>query len=215
MKKILVIEDNGLVRENICEILETENYKVFGCENGENGVEIANREVPDIVLCDVIMPGLDGYEVLKQLKGNPATENIPFVFLTAQSGLMDKQRARDLGAQDYIIKPFEAEDMLSIVGSKILESELRNKKFNLELSQYIFSLEEMLQMTSHRVRKPICNCLGLIMIFEKKDPQALEKDEFRKIMQFIKNSVLELDEYTRELTDFLSEIKAKYKDKIR
>src|SRR3954465_5515474 len=107
MKRILVIEDNEEVRENTSEILELSNYKVFTAENGKQGVEIATREKPDLIVCDIMMPVLDGYGVLHLLSKNQDTSMIPFIFLTAKSEKTDFRKAMELGADDYLTKPFD------------------------------------------------------------------------------------------------------------
>jgi len=114
-KKILVIEDNTDVRENICEILELDGYDVVSAENGKIGVRQAATEVPDLILCDVMMPELDGFGVLKILSNNPKTKNIPFIFLTAKSERQDFRKGMGLGADDYIVKPFDDTELLEAI----------------------------------------------------------------------------------------------------
>ena len=105
MKKILVIEDNAEVRENLEEILELSGYEVLTAEDGKLGVEIALKEMPDLVLCDVMMPRLDGFGVLNILSKKSSTADIPFVFLTAKTEKSDFRRGMNLGADDYLPKP--------------------------------------------------------------------------------------------------------------
>jgi CheY-like chemotaxis protein len=97
MKKILLIEDNTEVRENTAEILELADYTVFTAANGKIGVELAKREMPDLIICDIMMPELDGYGVLHVLSKNPATASIPFIFLTAKSEKDDFRKGMNLG----------------------------------------------------------------------------------------------------------------------
>ena len=129
MKKILVIEDNNEVRENIGEILELSNYKVFTAENGKTGVEFALRELPDLIICDIMMPVLDGYGVLHLLKKNPDTENIPFIFLTAKTERTDFRKGMEMGADDFITKPFDDIELLNAI-------EIRLKKFDILHAKY-------------------------------------------------------------------------------
>ena len=100
MKKILLIEDNENIRENTAEILELANYKVFTAENGKIGVEIALQEKPDLIVCDIMMPVLDGYGVLHLLHKNPAVQHTPFIFLSAKAEREDMRRGMELGADD-------------------------------------------------------------------------------------------------------------------
>ena len=113
MKKILIIEDNEDIRSNTAEILELSNYKVTVAENGKAGVSKALENLPDLVICDIMMPELDGYGVLHALQRNDATKNIPFIFLTAKTERNDMRKAMDLGADHYLTKPFE--DRKSVV----------------------------------------------------------------------------------------------------
>lgn len=119
MKKILLIEDNADILENTAEILELAGYKVFTAPNGKVGVEVAMSEIPDIVVCDIMMPVLDGYGVLHMLQRNSATRNIPFIFLTAKTEKTDMRKGMELGADDYITKPFSGTDLLNAVESRI------------------------------------------------------------------------------------------------
>lgn len=119
MKKILLIEDDVTVRENTAELLELSNYEVITAPDGRKGVEKAQKEVPDIIVCDIMMPELDGYDVLSQLSKNTATNSIPFIFLSAKTEHKDVRKGMDLGADDYLTKPFEEEDLLSAIESRL------------------------------------------------------------------------------------------------
>jgi DNA-binding response OmpR family regulator len=118
-EKILVIEDNAEMRENICEILSMSGYLLFDAENGKEGVEIALAEVPNLILCDIMMPQLDGYSVLNRLSREETTSSIPFIFLTAKADRSDMRKAMDLGADDYITKPFDNLDLINAVRSRL------------------------------------------------------------------------------------------------
>src|SRR5580704_8128521 len=103
MKKVLLIEDNNEMRENISEILSLANYAVLTAENGKVGVEIAKRDKPDLIICDIMMPDLDGYGVLHILGKDPETAGIPFIFLTAKAEKGDIRKGMNLGADDYMV----------------------------------------------------------------------------------------------------------------
>jgi CRP/FNR family cyclic AMP-dependent transcriptional regulator len=130
MKKILVIEDNEIIRENITEMLELSNYKICAAENGKVGVELALREKPDLIICDVMMPVLDGYGVLHMLHKNQSTQNIPFIFLTSKSDKTDFRKGMELGADDYITKPFDNTELLNAVESRLKKAELFKEELN-------------------------------------------------------------------------------------
>lgn len=117
MKRILVIEDNYEILENTLELLELEGFIVFSANNGIDGIALANKEMPDVILCDIMMPGIDGYEVLRSLKDNPVTRKIPFIFLTASVERKDVQTGFEMGAQGYIRKPFEMEELYKTIAS--------------------------------------------------------------------------------------------------
>lgn len=113
--KILIIEDNRDVRENISEILSLSGYETLTATNGKEGVEMAVKEQPDLILCDVMMPELDGYGVLRILSKNQASASIPFIFLTAKTEMADMRRGMTLGADDYITKPFDDVELLDTI----------------------------------------------------------------------------------------------------
>ncbi len=122
MKKILVIEDNLEVRENLVELLELSNYDVQSAENGKIGVKKALEFIPDLILCDVMMPELDGFGVLKILEGRKELKGIPFVFLTAKAEKEDFRKGMNLGADDYITKPFDDVELLDAVEMRLKKS---------------------------------------------------------------------------------------------
>ena len=115
MKTILLIEDNNEILENFTEYFEIEGYKVLGASNGKSGVNIAREFIPDLIICDVLMPVMDGHEVLHLLLETSATYQIPFIFSTSMSEQVDRKEALGLGADDYIIKPFDLEILLKMV----------------------------------------------------------------------------------------------------
>ncbi len=118
-EKITVIEDNEDVRNNVREILEAEGYEVSLAENGEIGVETIRRTQPHLVLCDIMMPEMDGYEVLEAMRKNPAIAATPFVFLTAKTSKDDLSKGMELGADDYIMKPFTIDELVSRVKMRL------------------------------------------------------------------------------------------------
>lgn len=129
MKKILLIEDNDDVRENIAEILELSNYKVTTAANGKEGLELALRDLPDLVICDIMMPVLDGYGVLHALSKHEETAAIPFIFLTAKSEREDFRKGMGMGADDYITKPFDGTELLSAVETRLKKAEALQRAF--------------------------------------------------------------------------------------
>ncbi len=127
MKKILLIEDNADVRENTSEILSLANYNVITAENGKIGIELAKKENPDLIICDIMMPELDGYGVLHILGKNSETATIPFIFLTAKTERVDLRKGMNLGADDYLTKPFDDTELLNAIETRLRKSELLKK----------------------------------------------------------------------------------------
>ncbi len=123
MQKILIIEDETQMRRNLATILRLEKFEPLAAENGKSGVELARREKPDLILCDVMMPELDGYGVLKELHNDPATMHIPFIFLTARGEKTDLRSGMNLGADDYLIKPVDKGDLLRAIRTRLARAE--------------------------------------------------------------------------------------------
>ncbi len=130
MKKILLIEDHPEMRENIEEILELAGYEVATAENGKLGVREAVDHQPDLIICDVMMPELDGYGVLRMLGRNPKTAAIPFIFLTAKAEKTDFRKGMSMGADDYITKPFEEVELLDAIEMRFQKTEQLQKEID-------------------------------------------------------------------------------------
>ncbi|MFC3560587.1 response regulator [Pedobacter jamesrossensis] len=118
-KKVLIIEDHDAIRANVVEILEMARYTVFQAENGKIGVDMALKTIPDIILCDIMMPELDGYGVLYMLNKHVETSGIPFIFLTAKAEHTDLRKGMELGADDYLIKPFDDMELLNAIDIRL------------------------------------------------------------------------------------------------
>ncbi|MDC8003773.1 response regulator [Aureisphaera galaxeae] len=127
MKKVLIIEDDTALRENTAELLEISGYSVVTAPNGRVGIEKAKTESPDIVVCDIMMPEVDGYQVLESLSGSADTMYTPFVFLSAKTEHKEIRKGMDLGADDYLTKPFEEEELLSALESRLAKAEILAK----------------------------------------------------------------------------------------
>ncbi|MFN8143737.1 MAG: response regulator [Bacteroidia bacterium] len=185
MKKILLIEDNKDMRENISEILELANYTVVTAPNGRVGVELAGKENPDLIICDIMMPDLDGYGVLYLLSKNPATSGIPFIFLTAKAEKSDMRKGMSMGADDYLTKPFEEMELLNAVEARLRKNEIFKKEFNKNvegLNEFLAKakgLEELSKLSSERK----------VHHFKKKEMIYMEGDEPNGIVFMIKGKV--------------------------
>lgn len=126
MKKVLLIEDDMALRENTAELLELSNYDVETAPNGRIGIEMAKANPPQIVVCDIMMPEVDGYGVLEALSSDPATSHIPFIFLSAKTEHKEIRKGMDMGADDYLTKPFEEEELISAIESRIAKAMILN-----------------------------------------------------------------------------------------
>lgn len=129
MKKILLIEDNPEINENTCEILELAGYEVVSANNGKIGVDLAQKEKPDLIICDIMMPELDGYGVLHILNKKTETSHIPFIFLTAKTEKTDIRKGMNLGADDYLTKPFDDTDLLNAVEARLRKASMIQKLY--------------------------------------------------------------------------------------
>ena len=119
MSKVLLIEDDSILRENTAELLGLSDYTVVTASNGRKGVQMAKMVLPDVIICDIMMPELDGYDVLQRLGEDPTTKHIPFIFLSAKTERKDIRKGMNLGADDYLTKPFEEAELISAIESRL------------------------------------------------------------------------------------------------
>jgi two-component system, sensor histidine kinase and response regulator len=136
MYKILVIEDELPVSSNILKILEFEKLDAIGAENGEIGVALAQQHLPDLIICDIMMPGIDGYGVRNALFKTPETANIPFIFLTAKADKADIRLGMTLGADDYLTKPFTRDDLLQAVFVRLDKQAALHRQMQEKMDQF-------------------------------------------------------------------------------
>lgn len=165
MKKVLLIEDNEDVRETTADILELANYKVDTAENGKIGVAKAKKFKPDIIICDIMMPELNGYGVLQILSKNQKTIGIPFIFLTAKSEKTDMRKGMNLGADDYLTKPFEENELLDAIECRLNKNDFLKKEFSKNIEGVNAFLEEASEY------------MGLESLSEGREIKKYEKNE--------------------------------------
>ncbi|MEH1987096.1 MULTISPECIES: response regulator [unclassified Nostoc] len=181
MTKILVIEDQEDIRSVIVEMLTAENFYVMDAENGQVGIQLLQAEIPDLIICDITMPKLDGYEVVSWSRENPETEAIPFIFLTAKASQSDIRQGIELGADDYLIKPFTRADLLGAITARFEKQEIINRQTQRKISKYY---NYITQSTSNE----LCNPLQEIMSISKKlidNYDLMDKDEILKNLKEI------------------------------
>ncbi|MCB0399843.1 MAG: response regulator [Winogradskyella sp.] len=128
MTKVLLIEDDKVLRENTAELLELSNFEVITAPNGELGLKSININLPDIIICDIMMPKIDGYEVLNEVSKNNKTKYIPFIFLSAKTEHKDVRKGMNLGADDYITKPFTEDELVSAIKSRLAKASILKEK---------------------------------------------------------------------------------------
>ena len=182
--KVLIIEDDSIVLNNLGYIFELEEYKVIKATNGIDGLEKAIQELPDIIVCDISMPGMDGYQVLESLKTNPETFSIPFIFLTARVDKADQRMGMKLGADDYITKPFEADDILTAIRTRLLKVEQTKKFFESRIDE----IKNIVSTTlPHELRSPLNSILGFTQIM-KSNFRELSDDDMIIMLNNIENA---------------------------
>jgi two-component system sensor histidine kinase/response regulator len=167
MSKILVIEDEPAILENVVETLQLEGFEVWGAANGKAGVDAAREYHPDLIICDIMMPELNGYGVLLALRSQPTTEHIPFMFLTAKAEREDMRKGMELGADDYLMKPFTTTELLAAVEARLQ----RHTTIKKGVEQKMENLRENITMAlPHELRTPLTSIIGysemLLMDFD-------------------------------------------------
>ncbi|MCZ7603235.1 MAG: response regulator [Melioribacteraceae bacterium] len=184
MKKILIVEDEEIVRSNIAEILESENFEVIETDNGISAIKSLENSLPDLIISDIMMPGIDGYDLVKYIQSNPVTSGIPIILLTARSETRDIRMGMQYGADDYITKPFKANDLISAVKTRLQKQSNFKQKFDdlkSNISMYI----------PHELRTPLVSILGFAdLIINNLDD--LEKREIKEMAEKVKHSGLRL-----------------------
>lgn len=198
MKKLLLIEDDVTVRENTAELLELSNYDVVTAPNGKKGIEKAEEEVPDIIICDIMMPEVDGYGVLEALSKNPKTLNIPFIFLSAKTEHKDIRKGMDLGADDYLTKPFEEEELLSAIESRLAKMAILNSSRKEESSPREEDLKDLDDLREIFGRQELQ--------YFKKGETIYEKDKHANYFYLIKRGVVKAHRMDNQGKELITEL---------
>ncbi len=184
MPTILIIEDEQAVRKNIVDMLNAEGFQAIAAADGQMGVELAITTIPDLIICDVMMPKLDGFGVLEKLQKLPTTEAIPFIFLSARSELNDFRRGMSLGADDYLTKPFTRAELLEAIATRLAKhaafSELKHK---LEEFQQSSSLkDDFISTVAHELRSPLATMKMAIEMLQL-IPDAKRRQSYLEVLQ--------------------------------
>jgi len=182
MYKILVIEDDELVRENIIELLRIENFQAIGAENGRIGVQIAKEQMPDLILCDIVMPEVDGYSVRNILCQTSATATIPFIFISAKAEKADVRLGMTLGADDYLTKPFTADELLEAIftrlDKKVGFDKFAQEKLNELCGSISAALPTELLIPLHQVKEFLRTLTSEYGLLEKEKILEMTKESY-------------------------------------
>ncbi|MBN1564225.1 MAG: hybrid sensor histidine kinase/response regulator [Anaerolineae bacterium] len=177
MANIIAIDDNPSVLDTVVNILEAVGYSAKGILNGGVGVQVVRDRLPDLVICDIKMPGFDGYDVLRELRLDPATASIPVIFLTAQSERDDMRAGMELGADDYITKPFSARELLAAVNTQLEKHKAIATRYESTLR---LLRKNIMYALPHELRTPLGGILGYAGVLEL-DADSLSPDDLRQI----------------------------------
>ncbi len=175
MKTILIIEDELTVRESLIDILELERFRVIAAENGKVGLRLAQEHNPDLVLCDIAMPEMDGFGVLQRLRENPDTGAMPFIFLTARTTKIEFRRGMELGADDYLFKPFTMDELLSAISARLNKQAAMIQQFSSPVGAVptlptIASQDGLLNYFYQELRNPL-STLNLVLYWLKQNDE--------------------------------------------
>jgi two-component system, sensor histidine kinase and response regulator len=204
MTKILVIEDETLLRNEVMEWLTMEDYEAFGAVDGVEGVNLAIHHLPDVILCDIAMPQLDGYDVMLDIRANSLTQLTPFIYMTARTSLDDIRRGMALGADDYTTKPFTRKQLLQAVQARLEKKALQEQ---IEIEQWRQALEteheqrllksKMVAMFSHDFRNPltsIMSCNGLLRDYGNRMDEERRQNYFNRVEGSVRRLLQMLDD---------------------
>lgn len=157
MQKLLLIEDETLIRENLAELLTLNGFTVYTASNGNEGIVHATQQQPDLILCDIMMPEMDGFQTLEVIRANPLLSNTPFLFLTAKADMTDTRKGMALGADDYLTKPFTMDTLLTAIRARLQREAQRKANTQILLQE---QLRAMTNLSTHEYNTPLTGILG-------------------------------------------------------
>ena len=181
MTKILVIEDERYLLEDIVEMLQYTNYDVFGAHNGAQGLKFALEQQPDLIVCDIMMPELNGYDVLERVRAHPDTASVPFVFLTAKADRDSMRQGMELGADDYLTKPFTSSELLSAISTRLKRhADIVERSEN----RLEYVKQQLARMVTHELRTPLISINTVLNIISRQVGQ-LSAGELQELLDTI------------------------------
>lgn len=188
---ILIIDDNKHIRTQINLVLKLEGYKTFMAANGVEGVQMAQDARPSLVICDIMMPEMDGYGVLSALRMNPTTADIPFLFLSAKAEKHDIRQGMNLGADDYLWKPFSTEDLIKAIQARLDRHEMTRRVLSEKLSplaQVSMTRDKFLSLMTHDLKSAFTGVIGLAELMNMKHTEMPE-EEFNETLRLMNETV--------------------------
>ncbi len=203
MTKVLVIEDERYLLEDITELLQYTDFEVQGANNGSQGLEVAREYVPDLIICDIMMPDLDGYQVLENIRNNPLTANTPFIFLTAKADRDSMRQGMDLGADDYLTKPFTSAELLTAINTRLI----RRTQIVEHSEQKIENIKRQLtRMVTHELRTPLISINTVVDVISRQIGQ-LSPSELQELLDTISAGSKRLSHRVEQLI-FITQLEA-------
>lgn len=200
-KNILIVEDDRLVRENLNELLSAEGYSCSIAEDGLQALNSIKKFIPDLIITDVMMPYMDGFELIDRIRKDKKTELTPVIFLSAKTNRSDIREGMNLGADDYIPKPFSADDLLSAIKTRFKKHQAYNNVID-------DMKENIIKYVPHELRTPLVSILGYSDLMLD-DLESLSTADFEKMLGVIKKSGLRLSEWVEKFI-FFTEVEIKY-----
>ncbi|MCF2149111.1 response regulator [Desmonostoc muscorum LEGE 12446] len=193
MNTILIIEDEDNIRENLEEILQLSDFKTLIASNGRIGLEIAKTKLPDLIICDVMMPELDGYGVLSALRQNEVTANIPLIFVTAKADRSDFRQGMEIGADDYLTKPFTTEELLNAIATRLHKQSVAQRQSQAKLDELRMNIAHSLP---HELNTPLNGIIGMSQLLVDNCRMMRESEEI-EIAELIYTSANRLNRLTQ------------------
>jgi len=175
-KTILVVEDNQAMNSAICDILEMSDFRVLTASDGVEGLDIMQQQRPDLVLCDIMMPRMDGYALLQHTRADEQLRTVPFIFLTARSSVQDRRQAKRIGIEDYLIKPVDSQDLLLAISNVLRREEYAISQAEKQVDRLRAEIVSALQ---HEFRTPLTFILGYAELLAESPPESVDIETLR------------------------------------
>lgn len=186
--KILIIEDEEAIRENIAEMLSMSGYEVEMAANGREGLSQTLVFKPDVIICDIMMPLMNGYQVLETLRNSNSQANTPFIFLTSMANPAEIREGMLIGADDYLTKPFNFSDLIAAIESRLKREKLRKEELNAQIKEYQYNLNKI---STHEYNTPLSSMLGFLNLLSE-HYSSFDKEETLSMLELITFSCVRL-----------------------